>query len=347
MKTFGQLKDISDSFLGKCKDIVNTKPWAVCIAMHEYTRNLYPEDPHIPFPANLCPTERLFSVAGELILFLEQAEKLGSYPASHKHIKKIDEVKGETGKVYGRLWSKFSFEEVIENTAKDLSKRLSSNGFSLSYFHGKNAIDVGCGSGRFSFVLKRLGCKTVIGVDYGEDGLEIANKMANQSQIQGISFRKVNVLNLPFEDETYDFVFCNGVLHHTENMEAGINEIIRIAKKQAKIWLYLYGDGGIFWYARKEMPKIMKSIPQEYTIAMLDMISMPSNRFIFCDNWYVPIERHSTDAEVREILRNLGMSKIQRLQKGCQTDLEFLSNNGGQVGRIMWGDGELRYIMEK
>ena len=55
----------------------------------------------------------------------------------------------------------------------------------------------------------------------------------------------------------------------------------------------------------------MQEIQQTYTISMLDMIGMPSNKFIFCDNWYVPIERHTTDAEAREIINRYGVSDIR------------------------------------
>ena len=347
MKTYNQLKEISDSFFKKCSDIASTKPWAVCVAMHEYALNTYPDDPHITIVSDICPTERLFLVTSELILFLEQVEKLSCYPVSCNPIVKAEEVKEETGEVYGKLWSKFSDTELIDNTAENLAERLALNDFDLKYFKGKTAIDIGCGSGRFTIALRKLGCESVVGVDYGEDGLKVADKAIEEFQIQGVSFRKTDVLHLPFEDEIFDFVFCNGVLHHTEDMELGIKEMIRVAKKGAKMWLYLYGDGGIFWYARKEMPKVMQKIQQTYTISMLDMIGMPSNKFIFCDNWYVPIERHTTDAEAREIINRYGVSDIRRLEKGRTTDLECLSINGGEVGKAMWGDGELRYIIEK
>ena len=142
-------------------------------------------------------------------------------------------------------------------------------------------------------------------------------------------------------------MFCNGVLHHTENMERGLEEMIRVAKPGAKLWLYLYGDGGIFWYARKKMPMIMKKIPQAYTMRVLDMMGMPQDRFIFSDNWYVPLERHTSDAEARSILNRLGVNKITRLEHGRTTDLDEIAIHGGEIGNIFVGDGDLRYILEK
>ena len=91
-----------------------------------------------------------------------------------------------------------------------------------------------------------------------------------------------------------------------------------------------------------------KKIHQPYTMEiLLDVLGMPPNRFIFCDNWYVPIERHVTDAEDREMLTKCGISKIQRLDKGRSTDTNYLAIHGGEEGKTMFGDGDLWYILEK
>jgi len=346
MKTLKQLKSISNTFFKLCDKTALTKPWAVCLAMHEYARNTYPVDPYIPFSDKLCHTERLYTVTRNLIDYLGSVEKLGYYALNFKG-QNVADVKKRTGMIYGNLWHKFSYDDLTRGAQNILKERLQKNGFNLGFLRGKKAIDIGCDSGRFSFALEKLGCDKVVGVDYGDKGLEIARLIARKARVKNVNFRKVNILDLPFADNSFDFVFCNGVLHHTQNLPKGIREMVRVAKKGAKIWLYLYGSGGIFWYARKKMPQIMNKIPQEYTIAILDMIGMPQNRFIFCDNWYVPIEKHSRDNEIRRILKDCGITKIKRLKHGRSTDLKSFVLNGGEVGKIMWGDGELRYILEK
>lgn len=347
MKSFEELKAISDVFFKECKTLIKDYPWMVCIAMHEYYRNLYPADPYITISTSLCHTERLYKVCEYLIKFLRSGKKLGYYPFPMAAAEEPGEVKEKTGEVYGKLWNKFTMEDQIEKSVGLIRDRFLPNGFDMKYLKGKNAIDIGCGSGRFTFALSKLGCANVIGVDYGDRGIAIAREALKKTGIKGVSFKKANVLALPFENESFDFVFCNGVLHHTEDMEKGIAEMIRVAKKGGKLWLYLYADGGIFWYARKMMPKIMKQIPQTYTMKVLDMIGMPKDRFIFSDNWYVPIERHTNDRQARIIFNDLGIHKIQRIEKGRSTDLDYLSMYGGEAGKVMWGDGELRYFLEK
>ena len=347
MKSYDQLKTVSDEFFKSCHNGVKRHPWAIVIAMHEYFRNLFPADPYICFEENTCPTERVYKKTNELIEFLNSVNRIGAYEMNLDEKIKVLDVKDQTGNVYGKLWSKFSFEELTDKATSMLRERLVKNGFDMSYFHGKNAIDVGCGSGRHTFALKKLGCSSVIGVDYGDEGLKVANEIIEKSKIAGITFRKCNVLELPFDDNSFDFAYSNGVVHHTEDMERGIGEIIRIVKPGGKILLYLYGDGGVYWYARKRMPEIMKKIPQKYTMTILDLIGMPRDRFIFTDNWYVPIEIHTTDKESRQILSKYNISEVIRCEYGRSTDLEYMAIHGGIAGRTLLGDGALRYIITK
>ena len=313
--------------------------------MHEYFRNLYPDDPYIAFDESVRGTDRVYETTYNLLNLLEQMELFKSYPMQWDSRQAADDVQTMTGKVYGKLWKKFTLEQLTESACNIVKERFEKNAFDYATLKGKKTIDVGCGSGRFSIALRMLGCEPVVGVDYGDDGLQIAKNSSQALGLNDIRFRKENILGLRFEDESFDFSFCNGVLHHSKDLRKGIHELVRVTRKGGQIWLYLYGNGGIFWYARKQMPLIMKKIPQEYTQRVLDTIGIPSDRFIFTDNWYVPIETMSYDHEIREILETFGVQSITRLEHGRSTDLEHHSIFGGVEGKTLYGDGELRYII--
>jgi ubiquinone/menaquinone biosynthesis C-methylase UbiE len=347
VKTYDELRSLCDAFFEHCERTVGQQPWAVCIAMHEFHRHLYVDDPYIGFGEPSELTERVHRTTTQLCALLAAVDRLGAYPIDLTEAAKAADVRDRTGDVYGKLWRGFTFEEVTAKATAILSERLTRNGIDLGFLRGKEAIDVGCGSGRFTLALSRLGCASVVGVDYGDEGLRIADEIAGREGMTGVHFRKADVLDLPYADGTFDFVFCNGVLHHTEDLERGISEVVRIARPGGKIWLYLYGDGGVFWYARKRMPLIMKRIPQAYTMAVLGLIGMPGDRFGFADNWYVPIERHTTDSAARRMIADAQVSHVERCEHGRSTDLENLALHGGEEGRIMYGDGELRYIITK
>ena len=90
----------------------------------------------------------------------------------------------------------------------------------------------------------------------------------------------------------------------------------------------------------------MKKIPQEYSQKILDMIGMPSNRYIFIDNWYVPRETHCSLKEVLATLKKLRVANIQRMKIGRKTDLEYGLENY-KNGNKIWGEGEMRLLIKK
>ena len=140
---------------------------------------------------------------------------------------------------------------------------------------------MGCGSGRFTLAFSYLNPEKVIGVDLGEEGLKIGKSIAKEKKIRNVKFIKSSVLNLPFRKNTFDFVFCKGVLHHTGNTFKGLDNIKKVLKKGGKAFIYLYGSGGIFWYTRKQMRKVMRKIPYDFVIQTLNLLGMPSKRTIF------------------------------------------------------------------
>ena len=168
--------------------------------------------------------------------------------------------------------------------------------------------------------------------------------MANDLQLNNIKFVKDDILHLPFDDETFDFVFSKGVLHHTGDLNKAINEYYRVMKKNGNGYLYLYGSGGIFWNSRTKMREVMKDIPINYTIQILNMIGMPQKRYVFVDSWYVPIEEHVN----REWLENnLGQkfNEIKKIDTSGEKNIETMASS--KYSKEIWGDGELRYFVSK
>ena len=321
---------------------IKKHPYFCVIILHEYFRNIFPYDPIIKFKTN-NPKKRIDLLQKRLINLFKSLESFGSYKINFKNFEKKTELKKKTGKVYGKFWGTFSRKEnhLAKKFIQERFKNFKS--FKKGFFKNKKIIDVGCGGGRYSNALRLLRAKSVIGVDYSDDGLKIAKKNYKH---KNLFFLKQNVLNLKFKSRSFDIVFSNGVLHHTSNLEKGIEELHRICKKGGYIYLYLYGAGGLYWSARKKMNKLMKKIPQNYSQNILNFIGLPSNRFIFMDNWYVPIEKHCYHKNIFKILRKLGVQSIEKMIKGRQTDLETGLYNH-KNSKSIWGEGEIRLLIKK
>ncbi len=76
---------------------------------------------------------------------------------------------------------------------------------------GKNALDLGCGTGTTAFTLAKLGFN-VTGIDVSETAIELATKLA-KSQGFKMSFQVKDLLHLNQENEKFDFIYDSHCLH--------------------------------------------------------------------------------------------------------------------------------------
>jgi 2-polyprenyl-6-hydroxyphenyl methylase / 3-demethylubiquinone-9 3-methyltransferase len=93
---------------------------------------------------------------------------------------------------------------------------------------GKTALDVGCGGGLLAEEFARLGC-AVTGVDPSEASLETARAHARESGL-AIDYRQGTGEALPFEDASFDLVYCCDVLEHVDDVGRTVAEIARVLK---------------------------------------------------------------------------------------------------------------------
>ena len=262
-------------------------------------------------------------------------------------IKNITDIEQKTHTLYGSLWEDFDFN-ILDEAAKLLKARMEKNDFDISWLKGKTVLDDGCGSGRYSFALKKLGAGKVIGIDMGNQGIAFAKRCIKKTNTKGVEFKIGSVLALPFKDESFDFVFSNGVLHHTKDPVRGMKEIYRVMKTEGKAWFYVYGKSGLFGAALDSIRGLMKKIPRERTKDILTSLCLPRNRFIFMDNWYVPIREDYSIVELEKILKGIGFNRLSRLERGVEYDLNEPGGARMPDAEFFYGEGgELRYILEK
>ena len=338
-----------DSFIENCKKNSKKHPYMVIILMHEYFRNIWPNDPFITEEVSNDKLESISLCLKNCMNIIERTKDLGSYFNSNEIIdsfKKQPTHDGEnqTQVVYGELWESLNSEYIINETQDVLRRLFVKGGLKIDELKEKKIIDIGCGSGRFTIALAQMGVKEIVGVDLGESGIKIGEEFARKLNLKNIKFIKNDILSLPFDDESFDFVFSKGVLHHTGNLEKGLDEYHRVMKKGGIGYLYLYGSGGIFWNSRKKMREVMKDIPMQYTQKVLEIIGMPNKRYVFVDSWYVPIEEY-VDRKWLENYLSKKYSKILRVDDTGDININSMSNL--QYSKEIWGDGELRYFISK
>lgn len=225
-----------------------------------------------------------------------------------------DSITKTTGKLFGALWEPFD-DEAFEHSVSLFRKRFVANEFDLDWFKGKKCLDVGCGGGRYCIAMAREGAAEVTGVDIGVEGLSDARKRAKD--YTNIDFQEASVLDLPFEDASFDFVFCSGILMITENPELGMRELCRVLKPGGNIYLLLYATGGVRWPAIMDYRKSLQSFSSEQLKELMLEDNFPQNKIrTLLDDLKVPIIDFYHEEYVAQQLRENGVERYQRWTQG-------------------------------
>lgn len=137
----------------------------------------------------------------------------------------------------------FSSQENYFKWRLEKVKRISVRYPEIFYVKGKKILDIGCGAeAPLSFYLSSRGAKVYAG-DFQEETVKSAKLFAKKAKIT-----KFSAENLPFKDNSFDFVYLLDVLEHIKNPARALSEAVRVAKKNAKIFIefspyYAYPTG--------------------------------------------------------------------------------------------------------
>ncbi|MCK4441494.1 MAG: class I SAM-dependent methyltransferase [Sulfurovaceae bacterium] len=118
-------------------------------------------------------------------------------------------------------------EKVYRERLLSIKPILRDNDIQLEYIFNylskdKNTkiLDAGCGNGNYAFYLADLGYINISAVDL------FANIETDK-----FKYQKSSIDNLPFEDNSFDFIYSNSVIYYLENPKYGIYEFKRVLKK--------------------------------------------------------------------------------------------------------------------
>jgi len=108
----------------------------------------------------------------------------------------------------------------------------------------KLIVDAGCGAG-FSALLffgERLRAHHYLGIDIS-DAVDVARARFAEAGLPG-DFLKSDVLSAPLPDGSVDFIFSEGVLHHTDSTEGALKHVARKLAPGGRFAFYVYVKKG-------------------------------------------------------------------------------------------------------
>ena len=163
----------------------------------------------------------------------------------------------------------------------------------------KKILEVGCGTGQYSNYFAIGTNNHIFALDPTYKSLQLAKNFSDKNNIKNIKYINGSIFEDLFEKESFDLVFCSGVLHHTKDTYLGLEKCTELVKKNGYILIGLYNS-----YSRFPFKKIIYKLFGKKVVSYFDPILRDSkfskesiNAWIE-DQYNHPVERSHTIQEL-------------------------------------------------
>jgi len=196
-------------------------------------------------------------------------EVVKKYWNFEKIVKEFDEIYDNKGGIFKRLVNKTFRKGMRERVA-----------LTLQECHGRNktVLDIGCGSGRVSFLLAEKGMK-VVGIDYSSKMIELADEylkkyIVNKSVKLNVKFMCRNFMKNFEGNKAFDITVALGVFDYIKNPILFLKKMRNTTKEKMiasypakftfitpirKVWLWTR-NCPVYFYTKNELKAMYDSI---------------------------------------------------------------------------------------
>lgn len=265
------------------------------------------------------------------------------------YLKRKKEIKIENH--YSNLFLKFDKKNIFNNPKIFLTKRFKRNKIETKNFKNMNAIDMGCGIGRYTFVLKDYGFKDLLGIDISKKNINFANKLSKKNKFKNIKFKSVDIFKLRY-NKKFDFAFSYGSFHHTKSISKCVGIMKKVLKLNSEGFLYLSHKGGIRWAVVQFSRFILKNFDR-YKIYQYFFKKIKDTKkvYLILDHILVPINTLTTPDQIERILIKHKINNFRRLKRGSdKDDIELIYKYKKKISKknlyYIFGYGENRYYFK-
>ena len=174
--------------------------------------------------------------------------------------------------------------------------------------HGENLLEIGSGMGTDLAQFAKNGAN-VTDVDFAITHLEHAKSNLSARSLPG-KFILQDAEKLPFEDNEFDLIYSNGVIHHTPNTLAMISEIYRVLKPGGKIIIMVYAVNSLhFWYQIVWILGIKQNLFDSFSIG-----EIMSRNIEITENNAQPLVKAYTTKQLKMLFSKFKKCKIYKRQ---------------------------------
>ena len=150
---------------------------------------------------------------------------------------------------FGFQWNKFQktqLDRETKNSSQSKDRFFAETGWANEDLNNKNILEVGSGAGRFSQIVLDHTKGNLYSVDYSD--AVTANFKNNGHHGDRFHLFQASIYEMPFPDNSFDKVFCFGVLQHTPDFKQSVKALISKVKPGGEVVVDFYPIKG--WWTK-------------------------------------------------------------------------------------------------
>jgi len=189
---------------------------------------------------------------------------------------------------FGFQWNVFQQTQIDrENWQLQLSRdRLFSvTDWKKEDLENTDILEVGSGAGRFSRVILEETKANLYSIDYSDAIL--VNYKNNCQHIDRLHLYQANIYDMPFRDNSFDKVFCFGVLQHTPDFKKSIKSLVDKVKPGGELVVDFYAVNG--WWTKVQAKYLLR--PLTKNMAHEKLLRLIGKNAGWLINWYSFFDR--------------------------------------------------------
>jgi len=184
--------------------------------------------------------------------------------------------------------------------------------------HGKRVLEIGCGLGSHTQLLAQAGCR-LTAIDLTERAVHLTKQRLVLADLIA-EVIEMDAEHMEFENETFDFVWSWGVIHHSEHTDQILREVARVLKTGGEFRFMVYHRRAVDSYF-----KIVRGLLSGKALRGMTFNDMLS---FYTDGY---IARFYTRSELSRLIENNGLATESLSVVGQTSELVPLS---GVFGRL-------------
>lgn len=196
---------------------------------------------------------------------------------------------------------------------------------------GMRVLELGCGNGSVwpeTIHMMPEGCELILS-DFSQGMLDAAK--ARIGEHKNLSYRQINIMDIPYETDSMDVVIANMMLYHVPDIDRALAQVRRVLKPGGIFYCATYGENSIMTWLNDVFSGFDIDIHMNTAFTMQNGKGMLAKHFQSVERSDYPdaFEITDTDDLVNYVLSMTSMANLSKLPRETVfAVLEMKKENG-------------------